>query len=80
MLQSKVPDVVRGHEIWLEYTLRFGSEGREFDGRLCFGHNMAVDGVADLSNAKAFVIDPDNRRNPLDMLPGENALEMTFRP
>jgi len=41
---------------------------------------MAVDGIAELPSAKAYVIDPENNRTALDIVSGENALEMTFRP
>ncbi len=80
MPQKMVPDVVRGHEIWIEHLLDHHTPQRLINCRLCFGHNMAMDGIADLPSTKAYVIDPDNNRTALDIVPGEKALKMTFRP
>lgn len=82
MIQQTRPAGVRANEneMWIEYAVKNGLEERTFDGRLCFGRNMAVDGIADLHHARAWVIDPDNHRERLEIAPGETALEMTFRP
>lgn len=82
MVQQNRFDGARGNknEIWIEYAVNNGLEERTFDGRLCFGHNMAVAGIADLHHAKAWVVDPDNHRERLDIAPGETALEMKFQP
>ncbi len=80
MVRPSGPDEIRGNEIWIEYAVNCGSEEKTFHGRLCYGHNLAKDGMADLHHAKAWVIDPDNHQKRLDIVPGETALEFKFRP
>ncbi len=74
------PDVVRGHEIWLENVKKSGSGGSAFACSLLFGHNMQIDGVADATNAKAVVIAPDTVKHDLVITALDTALTMVFQP
>lgn len=80
MTLATIPDVVRGHEIWLENAKKYGSDGSAFECSLLFGHNMQVDGLADALHAKAVVIAPDTARHDLVITAMDTALKMEFQP
>ena len=58
MIRKDMPEIVRGHEVWLEHDKRHAHVGETFECKLSLGHNMAVDGMADIENVKAGVFDP----------------------
>ena len=75
-----MPDIVRGHEIWLEHDMRHVHLGKTVECKLLLGHNMAVDGVADVENVKAAVFDPANEKHDLVVDAGDDCLIVRFDP
>lgn len=77
---EKMPDIVRGHEIWLEYGKRHMHVGKTVECKLFFGHNMKVDGVVDAKKVKASVFDPTNEGHDLIVGTGDGCLVIKFDP
>jgi len=80
MICKKVPEIVRGHEIWLEHNMRHLLVGETVECNLLFGHNMKVDGKAVLENVKATVFDSANEKRDLVVDAGDNCLIARFTP
>ncbi|MFZ1986047.1 MAG: DUF4198 domain-containing protein [Desulfatitalea sp.] len=80
MIPEMIPDVVRGHEVWLEHITHNRSDGKTLECKLLFGHNMAVDGVADVTAAQAVLIDPRNVKHRLEIAAADGGLIGTFTP
>ncbi len=75
-----MPDIVRGHEIWLEHDKLHAHAGDTVECKLFLGHNMAVDGMADIKNVKAALFDPANERRDLTVDAGDDCLILRFDP
>jgi uncharacterized GH25 family protein len=80
MIHKKMPDIVRGHEIWLEHNMRHVHVGETVECKLFYGHNMKIDGVAVVENVKATVIDPANEKRDMVVDAGDDGLIATFTP
>ena len=80
MIRKDIPDIVRGHEVWLEQDKRHAHVGDTVECKLLLGHNMAVDGMADIENVKAAIIDPANERRDLAVGAGDDCLIVRFDP
>jgi len=80
MIRKDIPDIVRGHEVWLEQDKRHAHVGDTVECKLLLGHNMAVDGMADIENVKAAIIDPANERRDLAVDAGDGFLILRFDP
>ena len=80
MLRNDMPDIVRGHEVWLEHDTRHAHVGETVECKLLLGHNMAVDGMADIENVKAAVFDPTNEKQDLAVDAGADCLIVRFDP
>ena len=63
MTYKKIPDIVRGHEIWLEHDMQHVHINEMVECKILFGHNMAVDRVANIEGIKAAVFDPSNKKH-----------------
>jgi uncharacterized GH25 family protein len=79
-LNKNMPDIVRGHEIWLEHNMRHVHVGETVECKLLFGHNMKIDGVAVVENVKATVFDPANEKHDLAVDAGDDGLVVRFDP
>ena len=77
-MQAEIPTIVQGHEIWLEYQMRFLSSDEPFECRLLYGHNLKTDGVADAMNVKAGVFTGDNDMHPLPVETTDDDLRIRF--
>ncbi|MEA1864464.1 MAG: hypothetical protein U9N46_04605 [Euryarchaeota archaeon] len=80
MIRKDMPDIVHGHEIWLEQDIRHAHVGETVECKLLLGHNMAVDGMADLKNVKAALYDPANEKHDLVVDTGDDCLILRFDP
>jgi len=78
MTDKIIPNIVRGHEIWLEHDMRHMHVGETVECKLLFGHNMTIDGVADLEKVKAAVFDPVNEKHDLAVDAGDGCLVVRF--
>lgn len=75
-----MPDIVRGHEIWLEHDMRHVHVGETVECKLLYGHNMKIDGVAVVENVKATVFDPANEKRDMVVDAGDDGLIARFIP
>ncbi|MCG7848786.1 MAG: DUF4198 domain-containing protein [ANME-2 cluster archaeon] len=80
MTDENIPDVVRGHEIWLEHDMQHVHVGETVECKVLFGHNMAIDGLADIKGVKAAVFDPANKKHDLTVDSGDGCLIVRFDP
>lgn len=80
MTNRKMPDIVRGHEIWLEHDMQHVHVGETVECKVLFGHNMAIDGLADIEGVKAAVFDPVNEKYDLTVDSGDGCLIVRFDP
>ena len=80
MTNKKMPDIVRGHEIWLEHDMQHVHVGEMVECKVLFGHNMAIDGLADIEGVKAAVFDPVNKKHDLIADSGDGCLIVRFDP
>ncbi len=80
MAHKTMPDIVRGHEIWLEHDKLHAHPGDTVECKLFLGHNMAVDGMAGIENVKAALFDPANERRDLTADAGDDCLILRFDP
>ena len=79
-LNKNMPDIVRGHEIWLEHNMRHVHVGETVECKLLYGHNMKIDGVAVVENVKATVFDTANEKHDLAVDAGDDGLVVRFDP
>lgn len=78
-MNNTIPDIVQGHEIWLEYEMQQLIIGKAFECKLLLGHNMAKDGVADAKKVKAAVINSRKKEDlPVDTT--DSCLAVKFIP
>lgn len=80
MTTTNMPDIVRGHEVWLEHDMQHVHIKDTVECKLLFGHNMAIDGLAEIENVKASVFDPFNEKHDLAVDSGDDCLVLRFDP
>jgi len=80
MTDENIPDVVLGHEIWIEHDMQHVHVGETVECKLLFGHNMVIDGLADIEGVKAAVFDPANEKHDLTADSGDGCLVLRFDP
>jgi uncharacterized GH25 family protein len=80
MTDEKIPDVVLGHEIWLEHDMQHVHVGETVECKVLFGHNMAIDGLAEIESVKAAIFDPVNEKHNLAVDAGDGCLIVRFDP
>jgi uncharacterized GH25 family protein len=80
MTREKVLDIVRGHEIWLEHDKLHAHPGDTIECKLLLGHNMVVDGMANINNVKATLFDPEGQKHDLAADAGDGCLILRFDP
>lgn len=73
-------DIIRGHEIWLEYDEYSILVGEKIECRLGFGHNMKSERAVNLEKVKATVFNPQNDKHDLDINVGDGYLSIPFTP
>ncbi|MCK4819672.1 DUF4198 domain-containing protein [bacterium] len=77
---ENLPDIVRGHEIWLEHDMHKISQGNIVECDLCFGHNMISESAVDIKKVKSVVFDTLGENYDVDVSAADNHLLMRFTP
>ena len=75
-----IPDIVRGHEVWLEYDLYGISQGDSAKCKLCFGHNMKSESAVEIEKVKPIVFDGLGKEYDAHVGAGDNYLVVQFTP
>lgn len=79
-LIEDLPDIVRGHEIWIEYGMRNFSPGDPIACDLCFGHNMKSDRAVKIEKVVPAIFGTWGKNNAVEVSVAENHLLMQFTP
>lgn len=78
--QQEIPDIVKGHELWLEPTHLHFHSNAEVEIRALWGHMMQRDGMGRPENWKAYVIGPDGAQRELTPEYGEGLFHVFYFP
>lgn len=70
-MKNEIPDLVRGHEAWLEPAHLHFHSGGEVEIKVLWGHMMQRDGMGRPENWRAVVIDPAGKTSQVDIGYGE---------
>jgi uncharacterized GH25 family protein len=79
-LIEDLPDIVRGHEIWIEYGMRNFSPGDPIACDLCFGHNMKSGKAVKVEKVTPAVFGTWGKNHAVEVSVAENHLLMRFTP
>jgi len=80
LLIEDLPDIVRGHEIWIEYDMHNFSPGDPIACDLCFGHNMKSDKAVKTEKVTTAVFGTWEKNSAVEVSAAENHLLMRFTP
>ncbi len=75
-----IPDIVRGHEVWIEYDMYGISQGDRTECKLCFGHNMNSERAVEIEKVKATVFDTRGKQYDAHVGAGDDHLLGRFTP
>lgn len=75
-----IPDIVRGHEVWIEYDMPIISKGDRAECKLCFGHNMKSERAVEVEKVKAVVFDTLGKQYDAYVGAGGDHLVVRFTP
>lgn len=75
-----LPDIVRGHEIWVEHSMQNVSPGNSVAFDLCFGHNMKSDKAVQVERVTPAVSGKWGESNTVEVSTAEDRLLMRFTP
>lgn len=75
-----IPDIVRGHEVWIEYGMHSISEGDMAECKLCFGHNMKSERAVEIEKVKPVVFDTRGKEYNAHVGTGGDHLLVRFNP
>lgn len=78
--EKDLPDIVRGHEIWVEHGMHRVSPGDTIACDLCFGHNMKSDRAVKIEKVTPVVSGTWGKNNAFEVSVAENHLLMQFTP
>ena len=78
--EKDIPDIVRGHEIWVEHCMQNASPGDQIDFDLCFGHNMKSDRAVQVEKVAPAVFSALGESRAIEINAAENHLSMRFTP
>ncbi|KKG15297.1 hypothetical protein EO98_08545 [Methanosarcina sp. 2.H.T.1A.6] len=79
-LEEDLPDIVRGHEIWVEHGMQNVSPGNPVACDLCFGHNMKSDKAVQVEKVTPAVSGTWGKNHAVEVSAAENHLLMQFTP
>ncbi len=74
------PKIVKGHEIWMEYKGCHGHLNEKMNVSVKYGHNMRVDGTADIKKLKVFAVDSEGIRQEVELNKCEEEVIASFIP
>lgn len=78
--EEDIPDIVRGHEIWVEHCMQNVSPGDPIAFDLCFGHNMKSDRAVQVEKVTPAVFSALGENSAVEVSAAENHLSMQFTP
>jgi uncharacterized GH25 family protein len=78
--EEDIPDIVRGHEIWVEHSMQNVSPGDLIECNLCFGHNMKSDKAVRVDKVTPSVSGTWGENHAVEVSTTENHLVMQFTP
>lgn len=73
-------DIIRGHEIWLEYDKPKIRIGENVGCKLGFGHNMKTERAINIERVNAKLFNPQNEQHDLDLDVRSTYLITSFTP
>lgn len=77
---ESIPDIVRGHEIWVEHGMHNISRGDVVACSLCFGHNMVSESAVEIKKVNAYVFDIRGKNYDVDISTSDDHLSIQFTP
>jgi uncharacterized GH25 family protein len=75
-----LPDIVRGHEIWVEHGMQNVSPGDPVACDLCFGHNMKSDKAVQVEKVSLTVFSSQGENRAVEVSAADDHLLMQFTP
>ncbi|MHC1574788.1 MAG: DUF4198 domain-containing protein [Candidatus Methanogasteraceae archaeon] len=75
-----IPDIVRGHEVWIEYDGHSIPHGEGVECKLCFGHNMKSERAVEIEKVKSIVFDTRGKEYDSYVGSGGDHLLVRFTP
>lgn len=78
--EDDLPDIVRGHEIWVEHGMYKVSPGDTVACDLCFGHNMKSDKAVKIEKVTPAVFSTWGKNHAVEVSVAENHLMLQFTP
>ncbi|MCO5382735.1 MAG: DUF4198 domain-containing protein [Methanosarcina barkeri] len=78
--EKDIPDIVRGHEIWVEHDIHNVSPGDHVTCDLCFGHNMESDKAIKIEKVTPVIFGTWGENHAVEVSALENHLLMQFTP
>ena len=75
-----LPDIVRGHEIWVEHGMQNVSPGDPVAFDLCFGHNMKSDKAVQVEKVTPAIFSIRGENHAVEVSTAEDHLLMQFIP
>ena len=79
-LDEEIPDIVRGHEVWIEYDGHSIPPGGGVECKLCFGHNMKSESAVEIEKVKPIVFDGLGKEYDAHVGAGDDHLLVRFTP
>ncbi|WP_440944811.1 DUF4198 domain-containing protein [Methanosarcina sp. T3] len=80
LLLEDIPDIVRGHEIWVEHGMQHISPGDPVACDLCFGHNMKSDKAVQVEKVTPAVFSAWGENRAVEVSAASDHLLMQFIP
>jgi|GEM_PF-1600536 len=77
---DELPDIVRGHEIWVEHGMQNVSPGDPVACDLCFGHNMKSDKAVQVEKVTPAVFSTRGENRAVEVSAAEDHLLIQFIP
>ncbi len=77
---EEIPDIVRGHEVWIEYDRHNISHGADVECKLCFGHNMKSERAVEIEKVRPTVCDARGKEYDAYVGLGGDHLLVRFTP
>ncbi|WP_440955808.1 DUF4198 domain-containing protein [Methanosarcina sp. Mfa9] len=79
-IPEDIPDIVRGHEIWVEHDMHEISPGEPVLCDLCFGHNMKSDRAVEVEKVSPTVSGTWGENHDFEVSTADNHLLLRFAP
>jgi len=80
LFPEDIPDIVRGHEIWVEHGMQNVFPGDPVACDLCFGHNMKSDKAIQVEKVSPAIFSARGENRAVEVSAAEDHLLMQFTP